>query len=69
MKAGEFQKTEEYYNKALDLNKKIFGENHINVARSFEKFGTLFTAMGESEKGNIFYEKSKEIMDNLGIQI
>ena len=62
---GNLQKAEEFYMKSLTIRQKLFGENHANVANSFNNLGDLYENMGNLQKAEEFYSKSITIRQKL----
>ena len=52
---GQYTEAKEYHEKALIINKKIFGEVHANVASSYGNLGSAFRNLGQ-------YSKAKEYL-------
>ena len=44
---GEYNQAKEIYEKALMIMKKIFGENHADVATSYENLAFVYSNLGE----------------------
>lgn len=48
----------EYYNKALEINLKQFGEIHPDVATSYNNIGNIYDSEGKAQKALEYYNKS-----------
>ena len=44
---GEYDQTIELYEKALTIRKKIFGEDHADVATIYSKLASVYNRLGE----------------------
>ena len=62
---GNLPKAEEFYLKSLKIRQNLFGENHSNVATSYNNLGSLYDNMGNLPKAEEFYLKSLKIRQNL----
>jgi len=50
---GQYNEAKEYYEKALIIRKKIFGEEHAGVATSYNNLGIVYQDLGQ-------YNEAKE---------
>ena len=62
---GNLPKAEEFYLKALKIRLNLFGENHSDVAASFNNLAILYNNMGNLPNAEEFYLKSLKIKQNL----
>ena len=44
---GEYNQAKELHEKALMIMKKIFGENHADVATSYNNLALVYNSLGE----------------------
>ncbi|MCG6551667.1 MAG: tetratricopeptide repeat protein [Candidatus Magnetominusculus sp. LBB02] len=51
----------DYYDKALNIDIKIYGDEHQAVADDYNNIGSAWDSMGEYKKALEFYDKSLEI--------
>ena len=52
---GNLQKAEEFYLKSFKIYENLFGENHSDVATSYNNLGSLYYNMGNLPKAEQFY--------------
>ncbi|MGC1119890.1 MAG: tetratricopeptide repeat protein [Candidatus Methanofastidiosia archaeon] len=62
--AGNSKKAVEYFEKALDIDREIYGEHHPAVATRYNTLGLAWYALGDSRKAIDYYEKSYKIFQN-----
>jgi len=60
-KFGEYNKAIVYYEKALKLKYKIYGDKHSSIATTYNNLGAAWTAKGNYGKAIAFYEKGLDI--------
>lgn len=65
-KEYNFEKSLEFYNKAIDHGKELFGENDELLAKTYNAVGILHSKNGKYRDAIPFYEKSVEIRMNFG---
>ncbi len=58
---GDAQKAVEYYEKALKIDRKVYGENHPRVATKLNNLGSAWDALGDSQKAVEYFEKALKI--------
>ena len=58
---GQYDKAIEYFDKALELNLKTFGDDHSEVATCWNNLGLAWNAKGEYDKAIEYYEKALEL--------
>ena len=55
---GQYNEAKEYYEKALIINKKIFGEEHASVATSYNNLGSVYQHLGQYNEAKEYHEKA-----------
>ncbi|KAJ7327825.1 hypothetical protein OS493_026104, partial [Desmophyllum pertusum] len=58
---GQYKKAQEYHEKALDILKKIYGEEHDDVAKSYNNLGNDHFGLGQYDQAKECYEKALSI--------
>ena len=58
---GELSKALEYYEKSLEIKKKVYSENHPSLVELYNNIGLVYDRMGEYLKVLDYFEKSLEI--------
>jgi tetratricopeptide (TPR) repeat protein len=58
---GEARKAIVYYEKALKIDREIYGENHPDVATRYNNLGLAWDTLGDSKKAIDYYEKALKI--------
>lgn len=58
---GDYNKSLEYYFKALEIRKDVLGEKHPTTAGSYGNIGVVYHNLGEYDKALEFYNKALEI--------
>ena len=58
---GEYNQAKELHEKALIIDKKIFGEDHANVATSYNNLASLYNRLGDYNQTKELYEKALTI--------
>ena len=49
-KTADLEKAWEYYEWALEIQKEQLGANHVDVAKSYNNLGTVYSKTGDLEK-------------------
>lgn len=62
---GNFRTAEEFYQKALIIQKENFGENSSDTAQTYNNLGSLYCNLGNLGKSEYFYKKALEIRKNI----
>jgi len=65
MSLGLYPKAENILNKALLLNKNVYGEIHQDVAKSLNLLGSLYFSMGEYENTIDYFDEALSILYQL----
>ncbi|MGD0342226.1 MAG: CHAT domain-containing tetratricopeptide repeat protein, partial [Bacteroidales bacterium] len=58
---GEYDKALEYYNKALEIRKEVFGEKHTDITASYIGIGLVYWNKKEFDKALEYYFKALQI--------
>jgi tetratricopeptide (TPR) repeat protein len=58
---GDYQAARPYYENALEIRKKVLGDDHIETANSLNNIGGLLQVMGEYRSARPFFEKALKI--------
>ena len=58
---GDYKAAEPYYKKALEIRKKVLGEEHPDYASSLFNLGLLYYDMGDYKTAEPYYKQSLEI--------
>ena len=66
---GEYNQAKELHEKALIIFKKIFGEDHADVAASYNNLASVYNQLGEYDQAKELHEKalmiSKRILEKI----
>ena len=57
----EYNQAKELYEKAMTLRKTIFGEDHADVATSYNNLASVYNRLGHYNQGKGLYEKALTI--------
>ena len=55
---GEYNQAKELHEKALIIRKKIFGEDHADVATSYNNLASVYDSLGEYNQAKELHEKA-----------
>ncbi len=58
---ANYDKAKFFYDKALSLKKKLFGEDHPDTTNLYNNLGTLYMDIGDYSLAKQYYEKALEI--------
>jgi tetratricopeptide (TPR) repeat protein len=58
---GRYDEAEPLYKQALELRKRLLGENHPSTASSYNNLASLYNAMGRYEEAEPLYEQALAI--------
>ena len=58
---GEYTQAKELHEKALTIRKKIFGEDHANVATSYNNLASVYNRLGKYNQAKELHEKALTI--------
>jgi tetratricopeptide (TPR) repeat protein/MinD-like ATPase involved in chromosome partitioning or flagellar assembly len=62
---GDHRKAIEYYEQALAIRKKVYGEKHPQVASALNNLGEVWNTLGESRKAIEYYEQALAIRERV----
>ena len=62
---GEYNQAKELHEKALMIFKKIFGEDHANVATSYNNLASVYDRLGEYNQAKELHEKALTIFKKI----
>ena len=55
---GQYNAAKEYHEKALIIWKKIFGEEHADVARNYNNLANVYQDLGQYNEAKEYHEKA-----------
>ena len=58
---GDYKAAETYYKQALEIRKKVLGEEHQDYAGSLNNLGILYSDMGDYKAAEPYYKQALEI--------
>jgi tetratricopeptide (TPR) repeat protein len=59
---GDYDGARPYYEKALEINRNVLGEEHPDTATSLNNLGALLRATGDYDGARPYYEKAYSIL-------
>ena len=62
---GEYNKSKDYYQRAIQIRMNVLGPNHVDVATSYDNLGLVYQAMGELEQAKDYHQRAIEIYINV----
>jgi tetratricopeptide (TPR) repeat protein len=62
---GHYQKAIEYYNKALEIKTRFFGEEHPTVAAAWYALGDTWLELGDYQKAVEYLEKALTVREQV----
>ena len=62
---GDYPKALEFYTKALNIQEKVLGKDHPDVANSYNNIGSVYSDMGDYPKALDFYTKALNIREKV----
>ena len=62
---GEYNQAKELFEKALTIRKKIFGEDHADVATSYDNLALVYNRLGEYNQAKELHEKALMIFKKI----
>ena len=67
-KIGKYSQAEGFHKKALIIRKKIFGEDHPDVASSYNNLASVYSSLGEYNQAEELYEKALVISKKINVE-
>ncbi|XP_046847655.1 uncharacterized protein LOC124441248 isoform X6 [Xenia sp. Carnegie-2017] len=58
---GEYEKAKDFYERAIEIETRTFGLDHVDIAAMYNNLGSVYRDMGEYEKAKDFYERAIEL--------
>ncbi len=58
---GNFQQSEEYHQRSLDIRRAVFGDDHYGVARNLNNLGNLYRSQGKYDDARSYLERALAI--------
>ncbi|QMU29929.1 CHAT domain-containing protein [Adhaeribacter radiodurans] len=58
---GEYDKALTYYNKVLQIQRTLFGDDHLKLVDSYINLGNVYTSKAEYDKALAYFQKSVQI--------
>ena len=65
---GKYSQAEGFLKKALIIRKKIFGEDHPDVASSYNNLASVYSSLGEYNQAEELYEKALVIWKKINVE-
>ena len=62
---GNFTKSKDYHQRALEIRINVLGAKHIDVAASYNNLGLVHRALGELEQAKDYHQRALEIQINV----
>ena len=62
---GQYSEAKEFYEKALIIRKKIFGDEHAAVGASYNNLGIVYRHLGQYHEAKEYHEKALIIKKNI----
>ena len=59
--AGEFEEAESILREALDLSRRLFGENHYNVGSCLNELAIIHKTIGDAKTAEAFYREALDV--------
>ena len=64
-RGSDYEAARPYFEKDLEINRKVLGEEHPDTALSMNNMGALLSAMGDYDAARPYYEMALEIRRNV----
>jgi tetratricopeptide (TPR) repeat protein len=58
---GDYSRAEPLFRQALEITKKVLGEEHPHFATSLNNLGSLYDSMGDYSRAEPLYRQALEI--------
>ena len=65
---GKYSQAAGFHKKALIIRKKIFGEDHTDVASSYNNLASVYSSLGEYNQAKELYEKALVIWKKINVE-
>ena len=65
---GEYNRAKELHEKALVIWKKVFGEDHANVATSYNDLALVYMRLGEYNRAKELHEIALRIYEKIFVE-
>ena len=65
---GEYNRAKELREKALVIRKKVFGEDHADVATSYNDLAVVYKRLGEYNRAKELHEKALRIYEKIVVE-
>ena len=65
---GKYSQAAGFHKKALIIRKKIFGEDHTDVASSYNNLASVYSSLGEYNQAEELYEKALVIWKKINVE-
>ena len=62
---GQYNQAKEYHEQSLSITKEIYGEQHGDIATSYNNLGNVFWELHQYNQAKEYYEKSLSIRKNI----
>jgi tetratricopeptide (TPR) repeat protein len=62
---GQKAPTSPFLEKSLEIDLKVFGDQHPNVARDYNNLGSAYSYLGDTNKAIEYLEKSLEVFTTI----
>ena len=62
---GKYYQAKEYHEKSLSITKEIYGEQHGDIATSYNNLGTVFWELHQYDQAKEYFEKSFRIRKDI----
>jgi tetratricopeptide (TPR) repeat protein len=60
-KKGDLEDALFQHQKALEIQTRVFGSDHLDVAKSYNNIGTVYNRQGKYEEALEYYQKDLDI--------
>ncbi len=66
---GKYKKADTLYQKSLELNKKIKGDKHPDIANEYNNIADLYKLMGRYNEAETLYKEGKLGVNQIATQL
>ncbi|CAB4025405.1 Nephrocystin-3, partial [Paramuricea clavata] len=60
---GDLDQAKDYYQRALEIQEKLLGPNHIDIAASYNNIGGVYYDKGNLDQAKNYYQRALEIQE------